>query len=271
MQHAMEANMPEIFWVATITMTLLALTILLKPLAGRQSHGAVVAIAVGVPAFAIVIYLSLGSPGLASASSPHGTQTGGTTAPADSQPKAGSVSSLVDGLAARLAENPDDGEGWLLLAKSYKHLHRYDDARDAYAKAMALGVTDPSLDALADRNANVTDPDTAVAITGTVRLSAAARDIVQPTDTVFIFARAPGQAGAPAAVVQMKATAWPIEFRLTDAQSMVAGMSLSSLETVVVTARITRGGGPGEAVQGLEARSGIVPVTGSDPIDLVIQ
>jgi len=108
-------------------------------------------------------------------------------------------------------------------------------------------------------------------VTGNVRLSAEAQEIVQPTDIVFIFARAPGQAGAPAAVVQMKATSWPIEFRLTDAQSMIAGTRLSSFEEVIVTARVTRGGSPSEAVQGLEAQSGIVSVTRGKPVDLVIE
>ncbi len=53
-----------------------------------------------------------------------------------------SVSSLIGGLEARLEENPNDGRGWLLLAKSYEHLGRYDDAREAFAHAAALGATD---------------------------------------------------------------------------------------------------------------------------------
>jgi len=133
----MEANMPALFWVATITMTLLALTILLKPIASKESRRAFVAIVFAVPAVAIGIYLSLGSPGLASPSPPSATAADGSTPAAGAKPKAGSISSLVDGLAARLEENPQDGKGWLLLAKSYEHLHRYDEAKDAYAKAVA--------------------------------------------------------------------------------------------------------------------------------------
>jgi cytochrome c-type biogenesis protein CcmH/NrfG len=57
------------------------------------------------------------------------------------------VASLVDGLAARLHENPDDAGGWLLLAKSYRFLERPDDARLAYQRAAALGKTDPELSA----------------------------------------------------------------------------------------------------------------------------
>ena len=61
--------------------------------------------------------------------------------------KVESVASLAESLAARLAENPDDGEGWLLLAKSYWYMKRVDDALDAYSKAVALGESDPTLEA----------------------------------------------------------------------------------------------------------------------------
>jgi len=53
-----------------------------------------------------------------------------------------SVASLVGGLEDRLHRSPDDGKGWLLLAKSYRYVDRLDDARDAYKKAEALGQGD---------------------------------------------------------------------------------------------------------------------------------
>lgn len=59
--------------------------------------------------------------------------------------KLASVTSLLGGLEVRLAENPDDGKGWLLLAKSYEHLERNEDAIAAYERAAALGVTDEQL------------------------------------------------------------------------------------------------------------------------------
>ena len=66
----------------------------------------------------------------------------------------GSVESMVGGLEQRLQQQPADGKGWLLLAKSYRHLGRMDDARNAYAKAEALGNGDAivaaQLDGVAD-------------------------------------------------------------------------------------------------------------------------
>jgi cytochrome c-type biogenesis protein CcmH len=41
-------------------------------------------------------------------------------------------------LAERLQENPDDGEGWLLLARTQAVLERYHAAADSYRRAMAL-------------------------------------------------------------------------------------------------------------------------------------
>jgi cytochrome c-type biogenesis protein CcmH len=57
----------------------------------------------------------------------------------------GSVESMVGGLEDRLGMNPDDGKGWLLLAKSYRHLGRMDDARMAYKKAEGLGSGDATV------------------------------------------------------------------------------------------------------------------------------
>ena len=68
------------------------------------------------------------------------------------------VSSLVDGLAKRLYENPDDAGGWLLLAKSYRHLDRPAEANTAYANAKQLGQSDADLEAwLAGNSSEETD------------------------------------------------------------------------------------------------------------------
>jgi len=56
--------------------------------------------------------------------------------------KIGSVAGLLVGLEQRLADNPDDAKGWLLLAKSYNHLGQNEKASSAYARAAELGQTD---------------------------------------------------------------------------------------------------------------------------------
>ncbi len=45
------------------------------------------------------------------------------------------INAMVAKLAERMQANPDDMQGWLMLARSYKTLGRYEDAVAAYAKA----------------------------------------------------------------------------------------------------------------------------------------
>jgi cytochrome c-type biogenesis protein CcmH/NrfG len=56
-----------------------------------------------------------------------------------SAPPAGAAMALPDltaKLAARLKSNPEDGQGWLLLAKSYVNLGHYAEAKEALQEAL---------------------------------------------------------------------------------------------------------------------------------------
>lgn len=57
------------------------------------------------------------------------------------------IEGMVGGLAARLAQNPNDFDGWMMLGKSYTVLKKAEDAAKAYEKAMALkpGEIQPKL------------------------------------------------------------------------------------------------------------------------------
>ncbi len=57
------------------------------------------------------------------------------------------VSDLLSGLEARLNANPDDVSGWRLLAQSYAHVGRWDDAQAAAARAVELGADADELQA----------------------------------------------------------------------------------------------------------------------------
>ena len=251
--------MQAIFWV----MTFMALLFVLAPLLRANRQGTPAFLIVALPAFATLVYLSIGSPDVESAA-PHAsvTQTGNR----DAASQIGSVANLTAGLEARLERQPDDGEGWLLLAKSYLYLDRLDDARQAYARAAALGNND-------DTVARQIGADSAMAagLAGSVSLSAAAAKLVEPGDTVFIFARPPGQGGAPVAVVRETAESWPLNFRLTDTQSMTTGTRLTDHEQVVVTARISRRGDADPALRALEAKSPPIDVASNTPLRLTIE
>jgi cytochrome c-type biogenesis protein CcmH/NrfG len=62
------------------------------------------------------------------------------------QDRSASVGSLIGGLEARLAENPDDAKGWLLLARSHDHLGNNAKAWNAYSRARDLGMSDEALE-----------------------------------------------------------------------------------------------------------------------------
>ena len=248
--------MLAIFWV----MTFMALLFVLTPLVRAKQQWTPSLLIIALPAFAILIYVTIGSPDVESAAT-HSTVDRSESA------GVGSVSSLTVGLEARLREQPDDGDGWLLLAKSYAYLNRMDEARHAYARAAALGKTD---DAVAQQVA-ADDVVTGFGIAGSVSLSSAAQALVRPDDMVFIFARPPGQAGAPVAVVRKTAGTWPLEFRLTDAQSITEGVRLSDQEQVVVTARVSRRGDAGAALRGLEAKSQPIDVASDAMVRLTIE
>jgi len=55
------------------------------------------------------------------------------------------VESLVAGLEARLEENPNDAEGWTLLAQSYAYTSNEEAVERAVRRAVELGVDETML------------------------------------------------------------------------------------------------------------------------------
>lgn len=246
------------FFAIALTMTLGAIVFVATPLVATQRSNArgfaqlpllaVIAIVLA----AIGLYAAIGSPGIglqqaaAQASGERGTRMGQDPSRKDPsrKDKVGSVGSLVAGLEQRLEQNPDDGGGWLLLAKSYEHLGRYADASDAYAKAAARGVTDA---AFADKlekepaTAAATETTPGTEIRGHIALADGARAALTAGAVVYIVAKKPGER-MPLAVLKRSAAELPFDFLLDDADSMMAGNNLSSAGMVTVTALVSNSG-----------------------------
>lgn len=105
-----------------------------------QSRGVAYAVALGLPALAIALYLQVGSP-KASRAAPSSSQipaAGGDFSQAR-------IEQNVAALAKRLEQNPNDLQGWMMLARSYASLEKYSEASSAYAKATALKSDDAEL------------------------------------------------------------------------------------------------------------------------------
>lgn len=99
---------------------------------GRQTAALV---SLFIPLSSMGVYFWLGNP---SALNPPPTQVGTS----ESSEK---IIQMVDSLAARLKTNPDNPQGWAMLAKSYKAMGQYADAEDAFKKAGKVIDSDPDL------------------------------------------------------------------------------------------------------------------------------
>jgi cytochrome c-type biogenesis protein CcmH len=85
-----------------------------------------------VPLLALGVYLLIGNPGsIALQDEAQATQR--------------QIEGMVERLAAKLKDHPEDAEGWKMLGRSYGALGRFQEAAEAYAKAAARAPRDADL------------------------------------------------------------------------------------------------------------------------------
>jgi cytochrome c-type biogenesis protein CcmH/NrfG len=87
---------------------------------------------------------------LASATGAQAADAGMPPADGSTPVQVAPVSSLVGGLEQRLAAQPDDVNGWALLAQSYAFIGDTTAAEGAVKKAVALGMDEQTLRARVD-------------------------------------------------------------------------------------------------------------------------
>jgi len=117
----------------------------------------IAAIVVAVPA---ALYLRLGQPAAISPVPSESAAAGEGGAGQKGAPHAitqEQVQAMIDQLAKRLEQNPKDGDGWAMLARSYAYVRKFPEAVKAYATATQLAPADAHLladyaDALAMTN-----------------------------------------------------------------------------------------------------------------------
>jgi hypothetical protein len=110
---------------------------------------------------------------------------------------------------------------------------------------------------------------TGKAITGIVRLAPALAAKVAPDDTLFIFARAAEGSRMPLAIMRLKASELPRQFRLDDSLGMAGGPALSAAPQVRIEARISKSGGAVPTPGDLRGESAVV-APGAANIEVVI-
>ncbi len=237
------------------------------------------------------------------------------------------INAMVEKLAQKMVQNPNDSQGWIMLARSYKVLKRYPEAVDALRKARALLGDDPdTLLQLADMlamvnngslhgeatelvakvleqdannemglwlyglvnaeegkfnesigywqklqthyqpqdadylevqklidqakealgQATATPENKTITSNKSIRLSVTLdnkfKESTNPDDTVFIYAQ-PAQGGKmPLAAVKKQVKDLPLDITLDDSMAMIPNMTISSVENVQLSARISHSG-----------------------------
>lgn len=107
------------------------------------------AIVVAMPVLALALYLRLGQPSLPG--EPHAGPSVAAKVPTKAAPGAAAIEKLIAQVEQRLREAPEDGRGWDAIAPVYLKVQRYDEARDAFARAIGLmGETPQRLIGLAE-------------------------------------------------------------------------------------------------------------------------
>jgi cytochrome c-type biogenesis protein CcmH len=159
-----------------------------------------------------------------------------------------------------VAEQPDNPKA--LFYGGMVALFRGDEptARDRWEKVLALSppdnvreILERQLAAFGDESAPVaasavppstgaSDDDSAVAVNVTIDASLAGQ--VSGNDILFVLARRPGVPGPPIAAVRVSASNFPTTLSISDANTMIAGNSLTGLSEVEIVARISKSGGP---------------------------
>jgi len=111
----------------------------------RSGQWAVVLLVVAIPLMALALYQHLGSRQIIPLLEQSSTATSTSGTPGQHAMGEQSLEQMVNTLAERMKDKPDDLRGWVLLARSYETLNRYDDALGAYRNARRLSGDNPEV------------------------------------------------------------------------------------------------------------------------------
>lgn len=106
---------------------------------GGNKRWTAVVVGALVPALAIAVYLTVGSPAALDPTQQVGTNDNTHEVTPEQ------IEGMVAALAQRLQNEPDNVEGWGMLARSYNALGRFQDATQAYVQLVKLLPNDAGL------------------------------------------------------------------------------------------------------------------------------
>lgn len=106
----------------------------------RAGIAGLLAVALGVPVISFILYARLGSPELPDR--PFADRGGEAQVAARGAKQSEELSRLADKLAAKLKEQPNNLDGWMLLGRTYMETGRFADGVAAFEKAASLAPQD---------------------------------------------------------------------------------------------------------------------------------
>ena len=107
-----------------------------EPASTRSSFVVALVVAAALPVTALALYVAFGAPDAL-----RRDKTTDARAPQSHD----EIVAMVDRLAARMKERPDDPTGWQLLARAYSAMGRYDESVAAFTQAARRGGEDAPL------------------------------------------------------------------------------------------------------------------------------
>jgi cytochrome c-type biogenesis protein CcmH len=107
--------------------------------AGSRPVISTILVAVLFPVLGMAGYLWLGQP---QALNPQAAAPAAAGPKDDSHPD---MEAMAKTLAQKLKEDPNNPQGWVMLGRTYRALQRYDEAQQAYQKALSLSADDDVL------------------------------------------------------------------------------------------------------------------------------
>jgi len=171
---------------------------------------------------------------------------------------------------------------WLKASLALEQ-HRYRDALGLWQQLRAALPPNSSDVRIVDANiaeasrlagappaASAAPGSSGVFIAGTVAIDSHLAARIDPTATLFIFAKAADSPGPPLAVLREPASGWPVSFRLDDSLAMMPGRLLSQFDKVIVEARISRSGQASPAAGDLYVTSAVVQPAAGKKLALII-
>ena len=130
-------------WLGALVLVAWVVGVGVKVTLDQQRDSRVSPVVAALPSIA---WPSADRPAASSSRSADSTPSGDAGTPMQAAP----VSSLVGGLEQRLAAQPNDVDGWTLLAQSYAFMGDAAAANGAVKKAVALGMNEQELRARVD-------------------------------------------------------------------------------------------------------------------------